>query len=410
MNALLLALFLAQQQDLPKAPEGLQVREVVKLGPADVDNQPIRVQSHPRTGLFYVLYKNGDLWQVDAEKGSKRQVLEPGAYFRKDAASYVQALGFHIAPNGLFYIVINERHDKEKPKRAHVALYRLTDTDGDGVPAKATEWLAFDHPWGIGPFNHGACKIATGPDGLLYLSVGSRTDHGETGKLAKKPDPDLDPNGETPLTACMLRLDPKKEHPTPEVYCRGLRNSFGFDWDDQGRLIASENGPDADHPEELNWLREGKHYGFPYRFGNQALPMYPDAVPAPEGLAFEKPIANLGPAGRPGADKEYSFHPHCSPSGVAFYRKGTLPAKYEGGFFIARFGNYLGKEPVGFDLLHVRLVEKDGEWAAEMTTILEKLQRPIDVCQGKGKIYILEYTSYDKSRLSRLLELSGASK
>ena len=29
---------------------------------------------------------------------------------------------------------------------------------------------------------------------------------------------------------------------------------------------------------------------------------------------------------------------------------------------------------------------------------------------GKGKIYILEYTSYDASRLSRLLEVSGAAK
>jgi hypothetical protein len=95
---------------------------------------------------------------------------------------------------------------------------------------------------------------------------------------------------------------------------------------------------------------------------------------------------------------------------VSFYRKGTLPAKYEGGFFVARFGNFLGKSPVGFDLLHVRLVEKNGELAADITTVLEKLQRPIDLCQFKGKIYILEYTTYDKARLSRLLEISGDSR
>lgn len=408
MSALILALLLAQQQQLPPAPDGLVVREVAKLGPPDVDDQPVRVQPHPKTGRFFVLYKNGGIVQIDPATGAKRQVLDRSGYFRKEAPSYVQALGFHIAADGLFYVVVNERHDKEKPKRAHVAVYRLTDTDGDGVPAKSTEWLGFDHPWGIGPFNHGACHIATGPDGKIYLSVGSRTDHGE--RAGKKPDPDLDPNGETPLTACLLRLDPKADPPKPEVFCRGLRNAFGFDWDDQGRLVASENGPDADHPEELNWLREGRHYGFPYRFGNQALPMYPDAVPAPEGLTFEKPIANLGPAAKPGEGTEYSFDPHCSPSGVSFYRKGTLPAKYEGGFFVARFGNFLGKTPVGFDLLHVRLVEKNGETAAEISTVLEKLQRPIDLCQWKGRIYILEYTTYDKIRLSRLLELSGAAK
>jgi hypothetical protein len=402
MIAFVLALSLLSQEDLPKAPEGLQVREVVKLGAAD-DSQPIRVQVDPKTGLFYVLYVNGDLWQVDADKSAKRKVLEARKYFRSDAAPFVQSLGLYIDPAGLTYVVVNERHEKETPKRAHVCVYRITDIGGE---PKATPWLEFDHPWGIGPFNHGACKIATGPDGLIYLSVGSRTDHGEAGKDSEKLR--LDTHGETDVTACMLRIDPKAEKPKAEVFCKGLRNSFGFDWDDKGRLIASENGPDADHPEELNWLRQGKHYGFPYRFGNQALPMYPDAAAAPEGLKdFEKPIANLGPNGRPKDETEYTFHPHSSPAGVLWYSKGTLPAKYDNSFFVLRFGNYLGKEPVGFDLLHVELTEKDGDLAGTMTTILEKLRRPSDLCQWKGKIYILEYITYDTQRPSRLLELSG---
>ncbi|HVR85683.1 MAG TPA: PQQ-dependent sugar dehydrogenase [Planctomycetota bacterium] len=392
-------------QDLPTPPEDLKVREVVKLGPAE-DSQPTRVQVHPKSGLFYVLYLNGDLWQVDAAKGSKKRILEARGYFRKDAAKFVQALGLFIDPAGLAYIVVNERHDQETPQRAHVCVYRIAGTGGEYLPERAEPWVEFDHPWGIGPFNHGACKIAMGPDGRIYLSVGSRTDHGEAGKDSAKLR--LDTHGETDLTACMLRIDPKAEKPQPEVYCKGLRNSFGFDWDDQGRLIASENGPDADHPEELNWLRQGKHYGFPYRFGNQAPPMYPDAAVPPEGLSsFERPIANVGPAGRPGPETEYTFHPHSSPSGVLYYRTGTLPAKYENSFFVARFGNYLGKEPVGFDLLHVQLAEHGGLLEATMTTILEKLRRPIDLCQSGGKIYILEYITYDAQRPSRLLELSG---
>ena len=404
MIALSLAVSLLLQDDLPKAPEGLAVREVVKLGTAE-DSNPTRVQVHPKSGLFYVLYLNGDLWQVDADKGTKKKVLEARSYFRKDAAAFVQALGLHIDAAGTTYVVVNERHDEDTPRRAHVCVYRISDSNGDNVPDKAEPWVEFDHPWGIGPFNHGACKIAVGPDGLLYLSVGSRTDHGEAGKDSEKLR--LDTHGETEVTACMLRWDPKAAHPKPEVFCKGLRNSFGFDWDDRGRLVASENGPDADHPEELNWLRQGKHYGFPYRFGDTVHPWYPDAAIAPEGLTFENPIANLGPAGRPHNWKEYTFHPHCSPSGVLWYRTGTLPKPYENSFFVARFGNYLGKEPVGFDLLHVVLVEKDGELAAQMTTILEHLRRPIDLCQAKGMIYILEYDTYDAPRPSRLLELSG---
>jgi glucose/arabinose dehydrogenase len=262
MIALILTLVLAQQQ-LPQAPEGLRVREVVKLGVPDVDDQPVRVQPHPKTGRFYVLYKTGRIVQVDGDKGTQKQILDRDGYFRKGAAPYVQALGLHISADGLIYVVINERLDKEKPKRSHVSVYRLSDLDADGVPRRTEEWAAFDHPYGVGWFNHGACHLATGPDGKLYLSVGSRTDHGETGKEWSKPDPDIDTNGETPLTACMLRFDPKADKPKPEVFCRGLRNSFGYDGDDRGRLNAPETGPDANHPEELNWLREGKHFGSP---------------------------------------------------------------------------------------------------------------------------------------------------
>src|SRR5688572_14726727 len=158
MIALLLA-FLAQQQ-LPAAPEGLSVREVARLGIPDVDNQPVRVQVHPKNGLFYVLFKDGDLWKVDGATGAKTQVLDRDAYFRKGAAPYVQALGLHLSPDGTFYVVVNERLDKEKPKRAHVSVYRLADVDADGVPRRSEEWAAFDHPYGVGWFNHGACHVA----------------------------------------------------------------------------------------------------------------------------------------------------------------------------------------------------------------------------------------------------------
>lgn len=401
MNMLALILLCALQSDLPKAPEGVQVREVVQVGGGDLPSRPARCRPDPKTGMLYLVYTNGDVWQIDPDKGSKKPVLEGKSY----APGNISVLGLHVDAEGRFYVVANENIDKEVPKRAHVVAYRFAGIGADGVPAKPSEWVTFDHPWGIGPFNHGANHLATGPDGMIYLSVGSRTDHGETGK-----DPKLDTHGETPLTACMLKLDPKSDKPKLDVFCRGLRNSFGFDWDDQGRLVATENGPDADHPEELNWLREGKHYGFPHEFGNHAKPMYPDAVPAPEGLTFEKPIANLGPAGKAVEGKEYSYHPHSSPSGVVFYRKGTLPAKYDNSFIIARFGNFLGKTPVGFDLLHTKLVEKDGELAAEMTVILEGLRRPIDLCQSKGKLYLLEHTTYDEKRPARLLEVSGTTK
>lgn len=392
----MIALVLALQAALPQAPDGVAVRQVVALGCPTPNVNPVRVAAHPVTGKLWVLYLDGDLWEVDPDAGTKRLAIAAKDYHAQRQRFSLQSLGLHIDGAGRIWVVVNERWNHVLPHRAHVAVYRIED-------GKSSEVLSFEHPWGVGPYNHGACHLAPGPDGLMYLGVGSRTDHGETGK-----DPKLDPNGETDVTAVMLRFDPNAPSSKPEVFCKGLRNPFGFDWDEKGRLIAGEHGPDADHPEELNWLRQGKHYGFPYRFGDDALPMYPDAAKAPEGLSFEKPIPNLGPDARPGETPAHTFHPHSAPCGLVFYRGGgRLPERYAGSFFVTRFGNFLGKEPVGFEVLNVRLEEKDGALAARCTTFMKSSQRPIDVCLRNGALYVLEYVTVDDRRRSRLLEMTA---
>jgi hypothetical protein len=92
---------------------------------------------------------------------------------------------------------------------------------------------------------------------------------------------------------------------------------------------------------------------------------------------------------------------------MVFYRKGDLPARYEGTFLLTRFGNFLGKEPVGFDVLSLRLEEKEGVLGARCTTLVSGLRRPIDACLRNGRLYVVEHTTYDDQRPSRLLELSG---
>jgi hypothetical protein len=393
--AALVLLFAQERSDLPKAPDGVRVRQIATIGPGDL--LPTRIAAHPRTGLLYVLCLDGDLWEIDPATNEKRRVAEGRSYlFIRGGKNYVQALGLHIDAKGQFYVVTNERFDKEVPVRAHVVIHR------GPAPDKISDYVVFDHPWGIGPFNHGACRIATGPDGLIYLGVGSRTDHGEAGK-----DDKYDRNGETPVTACILRFDPKEEKPKTEVFARGLRNPFGFDWDDQGRLFAGENGPDADHPEELNWIRQGKHYGFPYRFGCDEHPMYTDAAPAPEGTVFERPVANLGPDQQVGGQVTHTFPPHAAPTGMIFYRSGGLPDRYKGCFFVTLFGNYLGKVKTGFVLVTMKITEHEGRVSAETRNFLDDLRRPIDLCQIGDKLYLLEHVRYDDQRLPRVLEIAG---
>ena len=180
-------------------------------------------------------------------------------------------------------------------------------------PAEPKPWFKTEYPYGIDTFNYGVSCIAQGPDGFIYVSSGSRTDHGEKGN-----DPKRSTAGEVELTSCIWRLDPRSESPKIETFARGLRNAWGFCWDDNGRMFATENGPNAKPPEELNLLERGKHYGFPYRFSDWDHKAYPDQPDAPPGLQIELPVVNDGPDGGVSATQPTlsTFDGHSSPAGI----------------------------------------------------------------------------------------------
>ena len=75
--------------------------------------------------------------------------------------------------------------------------------------------------------------------------------------------------------------------------------------------------------------------------------------------------------------------------------KKDFPPDYAGTFLVARIGNLLKKpKDVGFDVLQVRLQKNaPGARTAQIKTLLAPLGRPIDLlANGKGKVYILEYS------------------
>ncbi len=402
---------------LPQAPEGCQIREAASF--SSQDQEPVRIATHPSTGRLYVLGGGGDVTLINPVTRTKRRVLRGEDYIDQPKrqelniplpidAKWVNSpitlratlcLGLAFDRHGGMYIVANVLIPG-KIIINRVDLYRTAPLSPDGLPSKPELWTRFDYPYGIGGFNHGACRIAEGPDGKIYLGSGSRTDHGEAGedagisKLGEAPHPDI-PGGPGfaggDFTASILRFDPAKAQQVPEVYSRGNRNPFGFDWDNKGRLIDAEHGPMADHPEELNHIQQGKHYGFPYVFGNNEKPDYVDAARPPEGLQFEPPIKNLGPGGLLGDHPMYSLAPHSAPGGLIFYRTGKLAKKYENTFFLARFGNLVNYNRIGFDVLNIRLVEENGKLVAHTERFLDRLGRPIDLCVSGGKLYIVEY-------------------
>src|SRR5262249_14115131 len=256
------------------------------------EQEPVRPAAPPADGSLYVLGGGGDVWRIDPATGMRRLVLRGADYIDQPRRQQVNiplpidakwvnspitlratlCLGLCFDRDGRMYIVANiQLPGKVLVNR--VDLYRTAPVEKSGVPSKPVLWTRFSYPYGVGGFNHGACRIAQGPDGLIYLGSGSRTDHGEAGtepnisRVGEAPDPEV-PGGPGfaggDFTASILRFDPNKGQQVPEVYSRGNRNPFGFDWDDKGRLIDAEHGPMADHPEEINHIQQGKHYGFPY--------------------------------------------------------------------------------------------------------------------------------------------------
>lgn len=139
---------------------------------------------------------------------------------------------------------------------------------------------------------HNGGRIRFGPDGLLYVGTGD----------SQRREQPQDPNA---LGGKILRLTPEGR-PAPgnpfgnAVYSLGHRNVQGLAWDSEGRLWASEFGPDVN--DELNLILPGANYGWPQVTGaphrdgfRDAKVVWPStAESSPSGLEIVGSTAYLG--------------------------------------------------------------------------------------------------------------------
>lgn len=131
--------------------------------------------------------------------------------------------------------------------------------------------------------HHNGGRIAFGPDGLLYATVG---DAGNSDNAQ-----DLDS-----LSGKILRMTPTGDVPADNpfgtlVYSYGHRNPQGIAWDSHGQLWASEFGQNA--WDELNRITPGGNYGWPIVEGVGGDSAYVDPVQqwstdvaSPSGIAI----------------------------------------------------------------------------------------------------------------------------
>lgn len=135
---------------------------------------------------------------------------------------------------------------------------------------------------------HDGGRLAFGPDGFLYITVGDARSKDEAQDISS-------------LNGTILRVRDDGSLPTDNpfgtaVYSYGHRNSQGLAWDDKGRLWATEHGRSGFKSglDELNLIEAGKNYGWPVIEGDKTekgmeLPVVhsgADITWAPAGAAW----------------------------------------------------------------------------------------------------------------------------
>ena len=259
-------------------------------------------------GRLYVTSQDGNVYILQDEdqdgRADSRTTFATGYYFPLGVAIH--------APTGEVYVSYAG------------AITVLKDTNGDGRSDEErifVDDLPFD--------KHQNDNLEFGPDGLLYIGVGSACDACD----------DSDPR-----SASIMRFN--VETGASEIFATGMRNPFDIAFHPEtGELFATDNGRDdlgMEGPfEELNHIVRGGDYGYPHCWNEQDQPGCENTIP---------PIA--------------SFESHSSADGVDIYNGETFPAEYRGNVFVTIFGSWL-KPGVQTGIQRVVLTRQGETYSAE---------------------------------------------
>ncbi len=212
---------------------------------------------------------------------------------------------------------------------------------------------------------HFGSRLAFGPDGKLYITLGDRFDKTITRPQAQQLGSHLgkiiriNPDGSVPADNPFV----KQAGALPEIWSVGHRNVQSASFDDSGRLWTVEMGPQGG--DELNLIEKGKNYGWAVvTYGEEySGEPIPGAVTARAG--YEQPI--------------YYWDPVIAPSGAQYYTGAAFPA-WRGSLFVGA----LREQRL------VRLVIKDNRVVGEEHLLADRGQRIRDVRQGAdGALYVV---------------------
>lgn len=405
-----------------------------------VPARAIRILHEPKKQMLWYVTFEGDVFRFPIDRPYE---VEKVLGAEHHGISRLQGAALH---GETLYLTGNIRVNDNKGTTGWMMRVQW---DEDGNPLVSNVFSTVEYGTTNTPFDHGWSATAISPDEqYIYVVSGSRTDHGEIqDNLGAYPG-----SRDEPLTARIFRIPIDAENlllpndidelkALGYVYAEGLRNAFDIEFDAEGNLFAVVNSGDYDQNEDMFWVREGFHYGYPWVMGGMDTPQqFPDWYPdpdndpflnaaavarlddfyndpgfakRPEGLVFGKGMDNYGPDANKFRDITTgkvmdasdlnipitTFTPHSSPLGLVIDKEGKLPGKYNGTAFTLRYTkgskSALMKPftDLGEDLLHLEMTfnkEKDN-YDLRTTRVAEGFTQPVDAVLVDKDIYVIEY-------------------
>lgn len=220
---------------------------------------------------------------------------------------------------------------------------------------------------------HFTRTVMVGPDDRLYVSIGSRCDVCEE---------------EDERIGTVYVMD--KDGSNFELYSEGLRNAmfmntepiFGDIWvTEMGRDHLGDDLP----PDEVNVLRAGAHYGWPYCYGKK---VYDEEFGLKSTEFCDDTVGS-----------KIDLQAHSAPMGLVFIPEEGWPEGWGNDLLVAYHGSWNRTEPTGYKLMYFDLDDTENRellgrqefisgWLKDDGTVVG---RPVDLLiQPGGTLFITD--------------------
>ncbi len=176
--------------------------------------------------------------------------------------------------------------------------------------------------------DHWTRTVAFGPDGKLYLAIGSSCNVCNESDNRRAAISVYDPDGKN-----------------GRLFATGLRNAVGFTWQPgTTQMWATVNGRDLigddRPPDDLRRIKDGQFYGWPYCYnGTNPNPEYNDP----------SKCANVPP-------DDVELPPHSAALGITFGDRFNAPQAYKDSIYVAYHGSWNRTVKTGYKVVRVPFV------------------------------------------------------